>query len=129
MKDSFYLVLLSLSGTLFAGYLSAVKLFTKGCALDTGCSYFIGYPTCYYGFAMFLMLFSLSLWYFFFHALKTRILMQGVALMGILFSLYFTVTEVAPMITTGVRYGLFLPTCAYGLMVYLAVLYFARKSA
>lgn len=119
-------VALSLGGTLFAGYLSGVKLFTAGCAFDEPCPYFLGYPACYYGFAMFLALLVLSL-------LGRAGSLGGrdaaraillVALLGTLFAGRFVAEEVAGWIAAGgvSLYGFGLPTCVYGLVFYVALL-------
>ena len=123
---------LSIAGILFSGYLSGVKLFSHTCAIDTGCSYFLGYPTCYYGFGFFALIFLVALANRFcnwggrtmaiarIHALRT------ITVAGILFSLYFSTIEIARMFTEKMIYGaLIMPTCFYGLIVYLAVFYFS----
>ena len=52
MKKTIFI--LGLSGLVFAGYLSAIKLFNEKCAFNEACPYFLGYPACYYGFVMYL---------------------------------------------------------------------------
>ncbi len=52
---------LALAGTLFAGYLSFMKLLTSTCAFNESCPYFLGYPACWYGFGMFLIMLVLSI--------------------------------------------------------------------
>ncbi len=128
------ILILSIAGMLFSGYLSAVKLFSQTCAIDSGCSYFLGYPTCYYGFAFFAVIFILTLANKFcswggkkmatarLHALRT------VTALGIVFSLYFSVVEIWKMISEKMVYGaLILPTCFYGLIVYIWVFALAMK--
>ncbi len=128
------IILLSIGGLLFSGYLSAVKLFSKTCAIDTGCSYFLGYPTCYYGFAIFALIFASALANKFcswggkkmatarLHALRS---FAGV---GIAFSAYWSFIEIGKMISEKIIYGaLVLPTCFYGLLVYIAVFYLSFK--
>ena len=129
-----YIIYLSVAGVLFSGYLSAVKLFSQTCAIDSGCSYFLGYPTCYFGFGFFALLLILSLSNRFcswggqkintarVHALRT------VATLGIVFSAYFSAIEIYAMFKEKMVYGaLILPTCFYGLLVYIAILYLAFK--
>jgi uncharacterized membrane protein len=129
MKDSFKLCLLTLAGTLFAGYLGLSKLFTGECTLSTSCSYFLGYPTCYYGFGMFGLMLVLSIIYFFTNKSIYAKAIAITATLGVIFSGYFSVKEILPMFTEGVTYGLILPSCSYGLLVYLIVLYLAYKNS
>ena len=112
--------MLAAGGVLFSGYLSAVKLFTKSCAFNESCPYFLGYPACFYGFGFFFILFIVSL----FGVLKrisgkrTINILFFVSLLGIIFSGSFTAQE----ISTGRLFGtLGLSTCAYGLFFFVAV--------
>lgn len=120
-KHAITLFIISLCGVLFAGYLAGVKVFNKECALDTSCSYFLGLPTCIYGFVMFtILLIGSSV--LLFHKKKTcqtKILkvIFSVAIIGSLFSLYFATVE----IMGGVTSALILPTCAYGLIAYVII--------
>ncbi len=115
---------LSLAGTLFAGYLSAVKLFSKGCAFNEPCPYFLGQPACYFGFALFAALFGITL-----AATLKKLPAEKavranlvVSLLGILFAGWFVWQEVVLWLSVGFgRYSLGLPTCAYGLVFYVAV--------
>ncbi len=129
MRDQYKLLLLTLAGSAFAGYLSLGKLLTGNCTLSSTCSYFLGYPTCYYGFAMFAIMLLLSVGYIATsNKLYTKII-AIVAMLGIIFSGYFSIIEIIPMITSGTIYGLILPSCTYGLVVYVAVLYLAYKNS
>ena len=128
------IILLSIGGVLFSGYLSAVKLFSHSCAIDTGCSYFLGYPTCYYGFAIFTLILLAALANKFcswggqkmktarLHALRTF------AAIGIIFSTYFSAIEIWQMISKKMVYGaLIMPTCFYGLIFYIWVFVLAMR--
>ena len=116
---------LSLCGTLFAGYLSFYKAFSNTCAFNEPCPSFIGYPACWYGLALFgLMLVVSSLGLLgkleAFAAAKANAM---VSFLGVLFAGSFTWKEIASWIGGNApRYGLGLPTCAYGLIFYLAIL-------
>lgn len=120
-KHAITLFIISLCGVLFAGYLAGVKVFNKECALDTSCSYFLGLPTCVYGFVMFaslligssLLLFNKASHYY--TAVLKMIFI--VAIVGSLFSAYFAAVE----IMSGITSALILPTCAYGLVAYLLI--------
>ena len=113
--------LFSLGGLLFSGYLSYQKFVYDVCALNE-CPRFLGYPACYYGFAMYVTLFVSSLLYVFANKQTLRVV-QIVATMGILFSGYFTVLELPKLFGKGfTAYVMGLPSCAYGLMFYTAIL-------
>lgn len=116
---------LAFAGTLFAGYLTASKLFAGQCAFNETCYYLFGYPTCLYGFAMFLTVFISSLL-----ALSGKVselsaakLNSVVSGFGILFSGYYVVRDILIWLGPGEApsYSLILPTCAYGLVFYIAV--------
>ena len=125
---------LAVAGVLFSGYLSAVKLFSQTCAIDRGCSYFLGYPTCYYGFGFFVLILLSALAVRFCHWGGQRMytarlhFLRTVTALGILFSLYFSAIEIYAMVVGRFVYGAFiLPTCFYGLLVYLAVFYLSWR--
>lgn len=111
---------LTLAGVSFSGYLSAIKFFTDTCAFNESCPYFIGYPACWYGFAMYLVMFATACL-----ALvgklafkKSLNIIRGVSLLGIIFSGSFAIQEVMRSRATGT---LGLSTCVYGLLFYLAI--------
>lgn len=115
---------LALLGVLFSGYLSAVKLFTSTCAFNESCPYFLGYPACWYGFAMFLTMFIT--------VLVARLrpsagrtalnVITAISALGILFAGRFAWIEIAKL-AAGARsgYALGMPTCVYGLVFYIAI--------
>lgn len=116
---------LSLSGVLFAGYLTGVKLLTGTCAFNEGCPLFLGYPTCWYGLAMYVaMTIAASL------ALLGKVsplpafrIVRAFAGVGVLFSGFYTFQELPKIWREGVSaYLLGLPTCAYGFLVFVTIL-------
>jgi hypothetical protein len=114
--------LFSLIGVLFSGYLTLAKFIGTKCIIAEGCSYFLGYPTCVYGFVMYLILLALSSYILFMkpeNENKPVTLLLAVSLIGIAFSLYFSAIE-APLMGT-IQYTLFFPTCVYGFFMYLIV--------
>jgi hypothetical protein len=119
---------LGLAGLLFSGYLSAIKLFTSTCAFNEPCPYFLGYPACWFGFGMFLIIFSfalLGLLKVIFEKVMSKIITL-VSALGILFAGYFTIPEIGKLLSgaqTG--YSLGLPTCAYGLIFYILIFIFS----
>ncbi len=121
-------VVLTLAGVLFSGYLSGVKLISGTCAFKESCPVFLGYPACYYGFAMFSTMFVATLialvrkaagrW-----PLKLNL---AVSVLGMIFSGSFAVSEIAAWFKPGQfrLYGLGLSTCVYGFIFYIAIFIF-----
>lgn len=112
--------ILTAAGLGFSGYLSAVKLLSGSCAFNESCPYFLGYPACWYGFAMYLVMCVMTGLAIFkkvrpLAALTTDVL---VSTLGIIFAGSFVVQEVAQSRLTGV---LGLSTCVYGLVFYIAI--------
>ncbi len=54
------ILVISIAGLLFSGYLSFGELFLKSCPVG-GCSNLLGVPVCVYGFVMYSLVFSISL--------------------------------------------------------------------
>jgi uncharacterized membrane protein len=54
------ILIISIVGILFSGYLSYTELFAGKCAIG-GCSYVGSIPACVYGFVMYLVVFIISL--------------------------------------------------------------------
>ena len=123
-KKSIVLFILSIGGLLFSGYLSGVKFFTSVCAFNESCPYFLGYPACYFGFAMFLVITIFS-YMFLFAKVENKKALSGlsvVSFIGILFAGYFTVGELPILFQDGLSaYVLGLPTCALGLVFYIII--------
>ena len=122
-KNIKIIFIFSLIGLLFSGYLSFTKLFTGACPLTEGCPYFLGYPSCYYGFILFLILFVLAIL-----LLKNEklVLMKKVfyvSLIGIIFAAYSSIKELLyPNCLNGIcNYTLLVPTCIYGLIFYIVI--------
>lgn len=124
------LFFLGLAGVLFSGYLSFFKLFTTTCAFNEPCPYFLGYPTCFYGFGMFLAIFIATL-FSIFHKISFQKMLRvhiGVSFLGIVFALYFTIPEIYQIFLGGKStYLLGLPTCAYGLIFYIIIFILSLK--
>ncbi|MFH0701635.1 MAG: hypothetical protein V2A62_04310 [Candidatus Woesearchaeota archaeon] len=55
------ILVISIAGILFSGYLSYGELFRKVCPLAGGCSNLLGLPVCVYGFIMYFLVFVVSL--------------------------------------------------------------------
>ena len=114
------LALVSLVGVLFSGYLSLTKIIAGYCPLNEGCPLFLGYPACYFGFGFFFILLLLSL-------LRKVLLLQIVSILAILFALYSTYIDLMyPSCPGGqCQYSLLLPTCVYGLVMYIGIFIFS----
>ncbi len=113
-----------LAGTLFSGYMSGVKFFSKICAFNETCPYFLGHPACYYGFTVFLVIAILSGLLVFGKIREKQALnaILAVSLLGILFAGHFSVSELPLLLKNGFSAYVFgLPTCMLGLVFYLAV--------
>jgi uncharacterized membrane protein len=116
---------LALGGTAFSGYLSAVRLLTGSCAFDESCPFFLGYPACWYGFAMFASIFATGLvsYYGDLKAESAAKIIGGISFLGTVFAGHFVWIEISSWLAAGNSgYPLVLPTCVYGLTFYLAVL-------
>lgn len=114
----------SISGFLFAGYLTAIKLFTGACAVRESCPYFLGWPVCVYGFGMYSILTILSILVIA-RRINFRTGMLGIAsvsFVGILFSGYFSAIQLPALIKNGfAAYTFGAPTCFFGLVVYMLI--------
>lgn len=122
------IVFIALLGTLFAGYLTYQKMFVSVCPLTEGCSYFLGLPTCFYGFVLFALIFILGL-----ASMVSRgHFTDGIrffAMIGVLFSGYFAIYDlfIAPLnILNGAVYTLLLPSCVYGLVGFIVITILSR---
>jgi hypothetical protein len=131
----YILYAVTLSGTLFSGYLSGVKFFNKECAFGETCPLFFGMPACYVGFLLFLTLFILSTILVFKKNSQSSVSksLTVVAFLGFLFSGYYVLQEVAQSFTTNFDWSfLGLSTCAYGFVFFtvsLVLSYIIKKNA
>jgi hypothetical protein len=115
-----FATLLGAAGVVFSGYLSLTRMTRGVCAFDESCPFFLGYPACYTGFALFATAFLVSI-----VALVGKVdsawpMVANVAVSaaGILFAGRMTITELAEHRA----YRLGLPTCAYGFVFFVALL-------
>ena len=125
-KTMFYL---GLAGLLFSGYLSSIKIFTSTCAFNEPCPYFLGYPSCFFGFGMFLIIF-ISATLGLMKKISNREMSKAIAwisFLGILFAGYFTIPEIGTLLSGSSNYSLGLPTCAYGLVFYIIIFILAVR--
>ena len=124
------ILILGIAGTLFAGYLSAVKFFSQTCAFNESCPYFLGYPACYFGFAMFSLILIFATLRVLGRMADKRALLNilTISFLGILLSGYFTLGELPTLFEQGFSAYFFgLPTCALGLIFYILIFGFSIK--
>ncbi len=118
------ILFLGVAGTLFSGYLAGTKLLSGSCALNQPCPYFLGYPACYYGFALFFVL-TFVAFFLVRRTLRARTALTVilfVALVGVVFAGYFTLQELPTMLREGIgAYVASIPTCAMGFVVFILV--------
>jgi uncharacterized membrane protein len=114
---------LSGAGTLFSGYLSSIRLTSGVCAFAEPCPFFLGHPACYTGFALFATMLAVSLA----GLLRGRdsvwpMVANGIlSLVGVIFAASLTLGDLFA-VAGGVRYSLGLPSCAYGLVFFAAMI-------
>lgn len=124
-------MLLAIAGLLFSGYYAGTKFFVGTCAFGETCPYFLGYPACYYGFTLFVVLTIAAVRAYMSDACRIRATraIRVVSLIGVLFAGYFTLLELPLLWNEGLAAYFFgLPTCAIGLLVYLALAYFSWRA-
>jgi hypothetical protein len=120
MKLNTYLkttLILSIGGTLFAGYLSGVKFFEKTCAFNETCPYFLGFPACYFGFALFSLLLISTVAAYLNKSYKNLVVKINTVVsgLGVLFAVYISIQDLMVFSrVAGSSYTLLLPTCVYG---------------
>jgi hypothetical protein len=125
--NTYLLYALSLAGFLFSGYLSGIKLFTNTCAFGETCPSFLGYPACYFGFALFLILFVNSCALVFKRTLTINISIVTSAI-GILFAGRFVIQEIVKYVNSGFEWSaLGFPTCTYGLIFFILIFFVSRS--
>lgn len=126
-----WIALLALAGALFAGYLSFSKVVLQQCALNEGCNYIFGVPTCIIGFIIFIAILILAVLRLSaaqamdFNRYSTYL--QWVAGFGVIFSGYYAIKDVFFPVIPGLSYGLILPSCVYGFFVLVIIFLLNRK--
>ncbi|MCX6815602.1 MAG: hypothetical protein NT120_02000 [Candidatus Aenigmarchaeota archaeon] len=117
-------VLFSLIGVLFSGYLTFAKLVLGTCPLTEPCAYFLGQPTCMFGFVFFIILFIASVLLMFkkYNEIKLIKVLTYISLIAIIFSFYFSYVDLfLTACPGGCKFSMLLPTCVYGLVFYIIV--------
>jgi len=119
------LFVLALFGLAFSGYLGGTKLFLGTCAFNESCPYFLGYPACFFGFVMYLVITIAASVLLFGSKEKSDgslAVLYWTSFLGMIFSGYFTLGELPLLFSQGLKaYVLGLPTCALGFFMYLAI--------
>ncbi len=124
--------ILSIMGVLFAVYLTFTKMILGVCPLTEPCSYFFGQPSCLYGFVLYLILLIISGILVFGKPAKELSLIKTlfwISLIGIIFAITSTIKEAFLTPCPGGKcvYSLGLPTCVYGLVMYIIILFLSLK--
>lgn len=111
---------LAVAGLIFSGYLSSVKLLSGSCAFNETCPYFLGYPACWYGFVMYLVMVVATGLGLLKKINDKKVFITDIVVsaIGIIFTGSFVMQEVAQSRLTG---ALGLSTCVYGLIFYLLI--------
>ena len=128
-KNLLWILVFSIIGMLFAGYLTISKVVLGYCPLTEPCPTIFGYPACIYGFVLFITLFVSVL---VLNAKPKNVvsknLLKYVSLFGILFALFSIYLELFTIhCVGGCKYSLIIPTCFYGLIMYIVIAYNAWK--
>jgi hypothetical protein len=133
-KTPFIIIFIfSIAGTLFAGYLTISKLLLGYCPLKEPCPVILGQPACVYGFALYIILFVSSAVLLFHKKIRDKAkkcwlnTVFWISLVGIIFALYSTYLEIFTISCPGgCSYSLLLPTCIYGLTMYIIIFVFSN---
>ncbi len=129
-KNLLCTLIFSIIGMLFAGYLTISKILLGYCPLTEPCPVLWGYPVCVYGLIFFITLFvtTLALNGNLKDVFATRLLLYT-SILATLFALFFAYQELFIIQCPGgvCRYSLGIPTCIYGLVMYLIILYNAAR--
>ena len=147
-----WILVFSIAGTLFAGYLSVTKLLLGYCPLKEPCPLVFGLPACVYGLVMYLAILAISIILLSAGSYadaraKTKTRSQAkagkgegagskglvdalftVSFIGIVFAIYSAIEEIFySACPGGCSYSLLIPTCIYGLVMYCAILAFTTR--
>jgi len=119
----------SIAGILFAGYLTFTKMILGYCPLTEPCPFLWGYPVCVYGLIFFIALLISALTL---NVLPKDVIAKNmlkyISVISVLFALYFMYQEIFVITCLGgCKYSLGVPTCVYGLIFYLIILYNSFK--
>jgi len=115
---------LGVAGTSFAGYLSWTRFTSGVCAFEEPCPFFLGQPACYTGFFLFAALLAVSLTALFTRTSWPITINAALSALGVLFAGRMTVLELA----APQHYRLGVPTCAWGLVFFVAFLILSLRA-
>ncbi len=132
MRRSFlkWILYLSIAGVLFAGYLTFSKLIRGVCSFGESCPFLWGHAVCVYGLILFSIVLISTITLLITPSDKlAKPLLLFTSVLGVLFSGYYAYQEVFnPICGDLCVYKLGLPTCIYGFIVFVAVLFCVIKS-
>lgn len=126
-----FIFVFALAGFFFSGYLAFVKLFYGACAFNETCPTVFRIPACWFGFAFFVTLLTLTV-----QSARNRIdFGEGIryialgSFLGVLFAGYLTLTELPQFVTRGfTAYTFGVPTCFLGLVFFMLIFVTAALS-
>ncbi|MEK6974009.1 MAG: hypothetical protein AABW41_02120 [Nanoarchaeota archaeon] len=126
-----YIIIISIIGVLFAGYLTYGTFSSGNCPLIESCPYYFNLPACGYGLIIYGIILLFSLIAFINKKLQQK-LMTGIfyiSIVGILFSAFSSIYEIFYLkcASPPCRYSLLLPTCVYGLVMYTAIFLLSKS--
>ncbi len=113
-----------LGGLIFSGFMSGVKIVNDTCVWNTTCPYFFGYPACYTGFLMYLVLFIVFLTGTLRKKFSEKLFLAGnvVSFLGVLFSGKFAAPEFSTLFREGVgAFAQSVPLCAIGFIFFVLI--------
>ena len=130
------IIVLSIMGVLFAGYLTVTKAFTGTCPVTEGCPFLFGWPVCVYGLIIFGTILTLSL--ILLNNIKShksknakesnlKDWITGISAFGILFSAYYIYVEYFQICRGHCTFSLGVPTCVYGFVMYTIIFMLSMK--
>jgi hypothetical protein len=132
MNNKQLILIFAILGTLFAGYLSISKLILGYCPLKEPCPIFLGQPACVTGLVLYLAILIISMILLLCknkrHCTNMLKAINIISIVGILFAIYNTYLEIFTIkCPGGCTYSLLIPTCIYGLIMFILVYWFSRK--
>lgn len=126
-----YILIISIVGVLFAGYLTYRTFFSGTCPLRESCPYYFNLPACVYGLIIYSIILLLTLIVFINKKLQRKLItgIFYVSIFGILFSAFSSVYEIFYLkcAIPPCKYSLLLPTCVYGLVMYTAIFLLSKS--
>jgi hypothetical protein len=122
------ILIFSIIGLLFSGTLSYFSMILGKCLLKDPCPVFFKLPSCFYGFILFLTLIILSVLALIKEKKRDNLMkwIFYISIIAVLYAIFSAGYEIFYLCADGsCRYSLGLPTCVYGLIMYLVIFFSA----